>query len=205
MSGKTLDLDLSRLSPTEFEELVYDLLGEEGFFNLEWRDGGADGGRDIVATSSQTDASGFRADAKWFCDAKLYSSGISFDVIPSAMSKATAHDVDFLLFAAWPHLTPPCKDDLSRWEDTNKPRFKVRKWEKKDIKRLLLRHPQLLKKYVPSAWSQQLEMDSYLCDAATVFKEFQDRVSIVWKNPDARPLSDLLRISLKTPGSLVES
>jgi hypothetical protein len=100
MAAKTLDLDLSALSPKEFEELIYDLLHEEGFFNLEWRDGGADGGRDIVAIASQTDASGFQANSKWFCDAKLYSSGIGFDAIHPAISKATAHDVDFLLFAA---------------------------------------------------------------------------------------------------------
>lgn len=174
---------------------------KKGFFNLEWRDGGADGGRDIVAISSEIDASGFRANSKWFCDAKLYSNGISFDVIHPATSKATAHQVDFLLFAAWPHLTPPCKDDLTRWVETNRPRFKIRVWEKKDIERLLLRHLHLLKKYLPSAWSQQLEVDAYLREAATIFQEFQDRVSIVRKNPDARPISDLLRITMKTPGS----
>jgi hypothetical protein len=200
MAGTTHDLDLSSLSPKEFEELIYDLLHEEEFFNLEWRDGGADGGRDIVASSNEIDASGFQEKRTWFCDAKLYSNGISFDVIHPATSKASSHRVDYLLLAAWPHLTPPCKDDLARWAETNRPSFKIRTWEKKDIERLLLKHPHLLKKYLPSAWSQRLEMDAYLRDAATVFQQFQERVSIVWKNPDARPFSDLVRFSIRSPG-----
>ncbi|MGZ8842894.1 MAG: restriction endonuclease [Pyrinomonadaceae bacterium] len=201
MASTTHDLDLSSLSPKEFEELIYDLLHEEEFFNLEWRDGGADGGRDIAASTNETDASGFREKRTWFCDAKLYSKGIGFEIIQPTMAKATSHQVDYLLFAVWPHLTPPCKDDLAGWVDANKPRFKIRKWEKKDIERLLLKHPHLLKKYLPSAWSQRLEMDAYLRDAATVFQQFRERVAIVWKNPDARPFSDLIHFSIRgTPG-----
>lgn len=194
MTTTTTDLDLKSINAKQFEELVYDLLHEEHFQNLQWRDGGADGGRDIVGNTVETDGSGFQEQRVWFCDAKLYSQGIGFDVIHSTLSKATAHTIDYLLFAAWPHLTPPAKDDLDRWKTTNKPRFKIRLWEKKDIEKLLFKHPNILKKYLPSIWSQQLEMDAYLLESMTVFKEFRDRVSVVWKNPDGRPFTDLIRL-----------
>ncbi len=44
-------------------------------------------------------------------------------------------------------------------------------------------------------------MDAYLRDAATVFHQFHERVSIVWKNPEAKPFTDLIRFSIRgTPG-----
>lgn len=197
MTARTHDLDLSSVSPKSFEELIYDLLREEGFFNLEWRDGGSDGGRDIVASASETDASGFKEQVRWFSDAKLYGAGIGFDAIHPSLSRATANSPDYLLFAVWPHLTPACKDDLDRWKNLTRPHFKVRVWEKKDIERLLFKHLHILKKYLPSAWSQRLEMDVYLREAAEVLRQFHNRVSIVWKNPDARPFSDILQVTNK--------
>jgi len=197
LTARTHDLDLTVLEPKQFEELVYDLMRAEGFQNLEWRDGGADGGRDITANTEETDGSGFRETRTWFCDAKRYSEGISFDDIHSTLAKATAHPVDYLLFAVWPHLTPPCKDALDTWIEGNKPHFRIRRWEKKYIEEILFKHTDILKKYMPNAWSQSLEMDAYLREATTVFRDFQSRVSVVWKNPDARPFTDLLRFTPK--------
>lgn len=197
-------IDLARLTPKQFEELVYDLLEAEEFQHLDWRDGGADGGRDIVAMSLETDGIGFREQRIWFCDAKLYSTGIGFEVIQSTLAKATAQGIDYLLFAVWPHLTPPAKDNLEVWKETNRPRFKIRIWEKKDIERLLLKHPDILKKYLPAEWTERLAMDAYLRESIEVFRQFRNRVSVIWKNPDARPFSDLLRMRLnpniQTPG-----
>ncbi|MFM4954344.1 restriction endonuclease [Aeromonas veronii] len=48
-------LDFSKISPTDFENLIFHLLDEMGFSNIVWRKGGegnsaTDGGRDLEAT-----------------------------------------------------------------------------------------------------------------------------------------------------------
>lgn len=48
-------LDFSKVSPTDFENLIFHLLDEMGFSNIVWRKGGegnsaTDGGRDLEAT-----------------------------------------------------------------------------------------------------------------------------------------------------------
>ena len=54
-------IDLNELSPTDFEELCYDLLLKLGFKNINWRKGTgktsspSDGGRDIEASLIITD------------------------------------------------------------------------------------------------------------------------------------------------------
>ena len=49
------NLDFSQITPEDFENLVFHLLDEMGFSNLNWRKGGegnsaTDGGRDLEAT-----------------------------------------------------------------------------------------------------------------------------------------------------------
>jgi hypothetical protein len=41
------DINFLSLTPSEFEELCFDLLDELGFKRLVWRQGGSDDGRDI--------------------------------------------------------------------------------------------------------------------------------------------------------------
>ncbi len=54
-SAQLRQLSFATLDPTDFEKLVFDLLGAVGFVNVDWRKGTpkkaspADGGRDIVA------------------------------------------------------------------------------------------------------------------------------------------------------------
>ena len=194
MTAATFDLDLSPLAPRQFEELVFDVMHAEGWKNLQWRDGGADGGRDVTGATIEIDASGYEEQRDWFCDAKLYSTGIGFEVIQPTLRKGTAHPIDYLLIAVWPHLTPPCKDAVKSWVEHERPRFKVRVWEKKDIEKLLLKHPAVLRRYLPYAWSRQLEMDAFLRHSIEMFRDFKERAAVVWKNVDARPFSDLLRV-----------
>lgn len=202
---QTPSIDLSPLDDRQFESLVFDLLGAEGFVNLNWIDGGADGGRDIEADTIDTDKSGYVSRNRWFCDAKLYKSGgVPWDKIHPTLARATTRDPDSVLLVIYPHLTPPCKDDLKRWEASTRPRFKeARLWEQKQIEERLLKHPDILRKHLPHAWSQQLEMGAYLHEATAVLGEFSKRVPVVWKNPNQRPFSDLLSVVQRDERSII--
>jgi len=185
------------LSSETFESLAYDILERRGFSNLQWRDGGVDGGRDIVADYLQIDASGFEQQQKWFVDAKIYSSGIGFDAIHPTLARATSNNPDYLLFVVHPHLTPQCKDELQRWEENNRPRFRVRFWEKKTISSCLAANPDLLRKHLPQEWSQTVEMEAYLSEATEVLRNFVGRIKPVWHSAESRPILDSMRIVAK--------
>lgn len=81
-SAQLRKLSFANLDPTDFEELVFDLLGAMGFVNVDWRKGTpkkaspADGGRDIVAERLVKDVDGHARFEKWFIDAKHYEKGV---------------------------------------------------------------------------------------------------------------------------------
>jgi hypothetical protein len=193
-------IDFTPLDDRGFESLVYDMLVAEGFENLQWRDGGSDGGRDIVATSIDKDRSGYVAESTWYCDAKIYSRGVPFDKIYPTQTRAAAQVPKYLLFAVHPHLTPQCKDELATYEQQERPRYQIRVWEKKDIERRLHSSPDILRRHLPKSWSQDVEMHAYLSEAVTVLEAFQLRVKSVWHTPAQRPSSDLIRLVPKTEG-----
>jgi hypothetical protein len=196
-------IDFSALDHHAFESLVYDLLSAGGFSNIQWRGGGADGGRDIEATSIQEDASGHAATMRWFCDAKLYGRGIPFETILPTLARATATNPDYLLIVALPYLTPQCKDLLVEWQRTNSPRFQIRTWECKDIERRLLDHPNILRRHLPASWTANLSLESSLREAVTVLRHVASDVKTVWRGPDRRPFTDLLRVTPRQPEDTV--
>lgn len=59
---------ISDLSPTEFENLIYDLMVAKGMVNVVWRTPGADGGRDIEADSIHRDISDALGFSKWYIE-----------------------------------------------------------------------------------------------------------------------------------------
>lgn len=172
--------------------MVFDILDAQGFKNLVWLDGGADGGKDITAVSIETDASGYTAEKEWRVDAKKYANGVPFEKIHPALTKATTSNSSYMLFVIWPHLTPQCKAELDNWAACNHAKFSIRVWEKKDIESRLIKHPDILRKYLPEVWNKNLEMDVYFKEATQVIGGFLGRVGILWKTPESQPWSDLL-------------
>ncbi len=74
---------LDHLSDTQFEEFCYDLLGELGFVNLDWRKGTgldsspSDRGRDIECEIKVKDTvDGSVRLEKWFVQCKQYKRGV---------------------------------------------------------------------------------------------------------------------------------
>lgn len=190
----SIDLDFSSFSPEAFESLVYDILDSKSFYNLRWRQGGSDGGRDLEAYSREIDASGYERDRSWFCEVKHHRGGVSFDKIHPALTQADSQELDYLLLAVSSHLTPQCKDKLNDWLKQRKS-FEVRIWEKKELTDKLLQEPEILRKHFPEAWGKLIEMRVYLQEAARVLRDFGERVEVVWKAPHGGSFSDAIQLS----------
>jgi len=76
LSAKQVSFD--NLDDVDFEEFCFELLGEIGFVNVDWRKGTAkrsspsDRGRDIVAYHPRVDVDGHQYLEEWFVDTKHY-------------------------------------------------------------------------------------------------------------------------------------
>lgn len=133
------------LSPTEFEEFVFDLMSECGFTNVDWRKGTpkdsspADRGRDIVASLIRTDVDGHQFTEKWFVDCKHYSRGVPPEALQGTITWAQAERPHTVLFVASGYLTNGAKDWISSFEKAQ-PSFRVRTWELPQLRRLLADH-----------------------------------------------------------------
>lgn len=137
---------LGELSPTEFENLTFDLLRSSGMKNVQWRTPGSDGGRDIECEYSGRDFAGGHRLEKWFVDAKRYQASVAWPVVWEKISYADALDADFLLIVATSSASPQCIDNINSWNKQQK-RPVVRFWSSHDIMFRLRQVPYLLAKY----------------------------------------------------------
>lgn len=144
-------IDLNELSPTDFEELCYDLLLKLGFKNINWRKGTgktsspSDGGRDIEASLIITDIDNKVYEEKWYIECKHYEKGVPADKISNAITWASAEKVDKLLIISSNFLSNSCKQYLEKIKDTAS--FMIKTWENKDLEEMLNNHIDLLHKY----------------------------------------------------------
>lgn len=141
------------LNETEFEEFCYDLLSEMGFKNISWRKGTglkfspADRGRDIECFLEITDVDGNKYLEKWFVQCKHYLKGVPPTKIQGILAWATAENPDKVLIMVSNFLSNPAKDYLEEYKRTNKPRFKIKVWERPDLEKLTADKSRLLRKY----------------------------------------------------------
>lgn len=144
---------LDHLTPTEFENFCFDLLGELGFTNISWRKGTgleaspSDSGRDIECKREIIDVDGNKYFETWFIECKHYVQGVPPTKIQGVLSWATAENPDKVLIIASNFLSNPTKDYLGIYEQGNRPKFKIKVWEKPDLEKLTLGKSKILKKY----------------------------------------------------------
>jgi len=144
---------LDHLGPGDFERFCCDLLCELGFKNVDWQKGTgleaspSDRGRDIQCQVGQVDPDGSEHMRTWFVECKHHVKGVPPSHIQAALSWATAEQPDTLLIIASNFLSNPTKDYLRDYERENKPRFKIKVWERPDLERLTLGKSRLLRKY----------------------------------------------------------
>ena len=92
------DINFNRLSPTQFEELCFDLLMELGFRKLVWRQGGSDSGRDIQRTREVTPGLTEPFEETWFFECKKYERGVPPESLHSKIAWADAERPKHLVF-----------------------------------------------------------------------------------------------------------
>ncbi|MCH7697885.1 MAG: restriction endonuclease [Chloroflexi bacterium] len=131
------------LTGVEFEKLVYDLLGDLGYQDVDWRKGTAadstspDSGIDIEAQLKRKDPDGDEYFEKWAVQVKHHVRAVSWSELQSAFYGAKVGKPDVLLLVVSSHLTNPCKDQLRRYLEKESLAYRVRIWEGPKIEKLL--------------------------------------------------------------------
>jgi hypothetical protein len=146
-------LDFNSLSSTKFEEFCYDALKKLWFFNLEWRKGTgydtspSDSWRDIEAYVHSSDPDWFEHTYKWFIDAKHYKKGVPVSDIQNIINRARAEKPNTVLIICSSDLTNWAKQWVEKYIQNERPYFRIRYWQNKDLEEIVTTHPQLLEKY----------------------------------------------------------
>jgi hypothetical protein len=142
----TLIRRLDALSPTEFENLTFDLLSLTGMTNVSWRTPGADGGRDIEGTTSEIDLSGATTIRKWYVECKRYATSVDWPTIYAKLAYADSHRVDCLLLCTTSRFSPAAITHVEGW-NSGRRHPAIRLWPKHELELQLLQHPDLQLKY----------------------------------------------------------
>lgn len=129
-------LDLTKLTPTMFENLTYDLLQASGMRSLVWRTPGTDGGRDIQGTFLQSDFSGHHHLQQWYVECKRYVASIDWPTVWKKIAYADSQGADFLLIVTNSNPSPQCETEISNWNAT-KGKPLVRVWRGYEVEYLL--------------------------------------------------------------------
>ncbi|HTU10154.1 MAG TPA: restriction endonuclease [Allosphingosinicella sp.] len=137
---------MSDLSPTEFENLTYDLLQLMGINSLVWRTPGSDGGRDIEGVHRSVDFSGGVALERWYVECKRYGTSVDWPTLWKKLAYADAANADFLLLVTTSNPSPQAETEITKW-NTQRGVVKLRVWRGYDLDRILGAHPSLTAKY----------------------------------------------------------
>src|SRR6266496_707578 len=150
---ETNEFSLSHLSAIQFEEFCYELLQSLGATRINWRKGTnhkaspADQGRDIECTFPRKEVDGRISTERWFIECKHYKAGVPPQKLDSLLSWANAKRPDVALIIVSGFLSNSAKDFLETFERENRPSYRIKIWEKKDLERLTIGNPRLLRKF----------------------------------------------------------
>ena len=151
--GCVKSLSFDGLSEVQFEEFCYDLLVRLGAKNVSWRKGTgynsspSDQGRDIECSFTNEEPDGGQRQERWFVECKHHKEGVPPAKIMGALAWATAERPDVLLLIASNAFSNPCKIYLQQFKETNRPQFRLKVWEFKDLETFTVGKPDLLRKY----------------------------------------------------------
>ncbi|CCJ98370.1 restriction endonuclease [Cronobacter malonaticus] len=137
---------VSELSPSEFENLIFDLVSALGMKNAVWRTPGRDGGRDIEGEWFITDLSGFSSRQIWHVECKRYQSSVGWPTVWEKIGFGQSNAADVLLFTVSSSMSPQAVDEINKWNKLrNKPL--IRYWGGVDIENKVREQPLLAVKY----------------------------------------------------------
>ena len=156
--GEVLD-QIGKLTPTQFENLTYDLLLSLGMKNLEWRTPGADGGRDIEGEMFICDFSKIQTVEKWHIECKRYTDSVPWPTIHEKVAYGDTQKADFLLLITNSMPSPACRDEIKKWNDQK--RFpRIRCWDGVKLEELILAEKAIRIKYSLSTEKHLLDLFS---------------------------------------------
>lgn len=136
---------IAKLTPTQFENLVFDLMVARGMVNVAWRTPGADGGRDIEGSVAIADFTGYQSTQRWFVECKRYKGSVNWPTIYEKTSYAHLK-ADVLLMCTTSSFTPAAITEVDRWNESRQP-VMIRLWPGHELELQLSQHPDLLIKY----------------------------------------------------------
>ncbi|WP_315779427.1 MULTISPECIES: restriction endonuclease [unclassified Bradyrhizobium] len=134
------------LSPTEFENFLYDILSSSGARNLTWRTPGADGGRDIEGDVYVRDLSGYFAKQRWYYECKRYATSLDWPLVYGKVAYADANGADFLLIVTTSSPSPACETQISKWNNERKSPL-IRVWRGYELDVIASQFPAIAAKY----------------------------------------------------------
>lgn len=146
-------LHFERLSPTQFEEFVVDLLDELGLVNIDWRKGTgkktspSDSGRDIVCQEVRHEMDGSVHFERWFIDCKHSTRGLPVTELQNLLAWAQAERPDVALFVLSNFLSNAAKDYLDAYRNNQRPPFKIKLWERPTVEKVAGSKVALLRKH----------------------------------------------------------
>ncbi len=141
------------MNETEFEKFCFYLLQSLDFVNLSWRKGTglssspSDQGRDIQGKLLMKDIDRKQYHEKWFIECKHHVKGVPPEKIQGAISWANAERPDVLLIIVSNFLSNQAKNYLEDFQKNNKPPFRIKVWELKDLENLTAENRDLRLKY----------------------------------------------------------
>lgn len=153
---RTLDeINFNRLSPTQFEELCFDLLMEIGFRKLIWRQGGADSGRDIQGTREVLSGLLDPYEETWFFECKRYEGGVPPEALHSKIAWADAERPKHLVFFISSYIT----NNARTWLEAiaRDKYYRVHLIEGKQLQHLILRSQSLIARHFSSDVQQLMQ------------------------------------------------
>jgi len=137
---------IGNLSPSEFENLIFDLVQSLGLRNAVWRTPGRDGGRDIQGEWFAEDLSGHVGRQVWYVECKRYESSVSWPTVWEKISFAESNSADVLLFTVTSSLSPQAVDEVNKWNAQRKSPI-IRFWNGVDIEKKLRLFPLIAIKF----------------------------------------------------------
>lgn len=157
MTYTTDDIDFSKLSPTEFEKLCFELLLKYGYKQIIWRQGGADNGRDIEGYYDFTNPIETKK-IKWFFECKHYtSSGVPPAHLNSKIAWADAEQPSFLVMLVSSYITTAARTWLESIKKQKQ--YKIIILEGEELKTRLLQFPDLIERFFAANRYEQLFLE----------------------------------------------
>jgi hypothetical protein len=145
-----------KLTPEEFEQLVFFALDDMGFKNIEWRKGGegitaTDGGRDLEAIYSKLEPDDSLTLEKWWVEVKYRTHTLSPDVVQRTVINALGRQsVDVIAIATNQVITNKTLDWIKEFQ-TSQRRPRVVIWQRHDLDRLLRKYPRTIARFFPES------------------------------------------------------